>query len=83
MRRLGMGPLLGELARKMRRKAAASASVGGAGACAGGPQMLVHATHDAALAALLATLDVFDDRWVPALLPPVSPPNLSADPRTA
>ncbi|KAF7980274.1 hypothetical protein HWV62_39031 [Athelia sp. TMB] len=53
VRRLGMGPLLGELGAKL-------------GAMAGegrGARLLVHSGHDAGLAALLATLDVFDDAW--------------------
>ncbi|KZP25686.1 phosphoglycerate mutase-like protein [Athelia psychrophila] len=53
VRRLGMGPLLADVAAKMALKS-------GKGV---GPRMLVHSTHDAGLAALLATLDVFDDAW--------------------
>jgi len=55
VRRLGMGRLLEDLTRKMQQKA----DLGG-----GDPlKILVHSTHDTALAALCATLDVFDDQW--------------------
>ncbi|KAF7975542.1 hypothetical protein HWV62_9379 [Athelia sp. TMB] len=53
VRRLGMGPLLGELGAKL-------AAMAGEGR---GARLLVHSGHDAGLAALLATLDVFDDAW--------------------
>ena len=49
-----MGRLLDDLARKMHRKAEK------------GPEdplkILVHSTHDTAIAALCSTLDVFDDK---------------------
>jgi len=53
VRRLGMGPLLADLTAKMTLKSEKGV----------GPRMLVHSTHDAGLAALLATLDVFDHAW--------------------
>lgn len=68
-----MGPLLGDLARKLRMKAAASPAQEGGHADAtngGGPKILVHAMHDTGLAGLLATLDVFDDKLVLVFLPP-------------
>jgi len=55
VRRLGMGPLLADLANKMQRKVDRGTQ---------DPlRLLVHSTHDTALAALCATLDVFDDKW--------------------
>ncbi|KAJ6486924.1 histidine phosphatase superfamily [Mycena sanguinolenta] len=55
VRRLGMGPLLSDLANKMARKAELGAE---------DPlKVLVHSTHDTALAATLSTLDVFDEKW--------------------
>ena len=52
-----MGRLLQEMSAKMARKAEDGAR---------DPlRVLVHATHDTALAALCSTLDVFDDRCVP------------------
>ncbi|KZV74189.1 phosphoglycerate mutase-like protein [Peniophora sp. CONT] len=54
VRRLGMGRLLGDIVEKMHLK---TQSVNAA------PKILVHSTHDTGLAALLNTLDVFDDRW--------------------
>ena len=58
VRRLGMGPLLDSLTAKMQRKVD------------GGERdplkILVHSTHDTALAALCSTLDVFDDQQVTA-----------------
>lgn len=54
VRRLGMGPLLEDVIRKMQRKVDRGDR---------DPlKLLVHATHDTALAALCSTLDVFDDR---------------------
>ena len=55
VRRLGMGRLLGDLVEKMHLQAHNTKSA---------PKLLVHATHDTGLAALLNTLDVFDDRLV-------------------
>lgn len=52
-----MGPLLADMAAKMVLKSSEGV----------GPRMLVHSTHDAGLAALLATLDVFDDASVSAI----------------
>ncbi|KAJ7839577.1 histidine phosphatase superfamily [Mycena olivaceomarginata] len=55
VRRLGMGPLLSDLADKMARKAELGSE---------DPlKILVHSTHDTALAATLSTLDVFDEKW--------------------
>ncbi|KAF9523260.1 phosphoglycerate mutase-like protein [Crepidotus variabilis] len=55
VRRLGMGRLLSSLTTKMERKASKGASE---------PlKLLVHSTHDTAIAALCQTLDVFDDKW--------------------
>jgi len=55
VRRLGMGRLLEDLSRKMQHKAAYGSQ---------DPlKILVHSTHDTAIAALCSTLDVFDDRW--------------------
>ncbi|KAF8639115.1 hypothetical protein AX17_001730 [Amanita inopinata Kibby_2008] len=55
VRRLGMGPLLGDMLRKMQQKADKGVH---------DPlKMLIHSTHDTAIAAMCATLDVFDDRW--------------------
>ncbi|KAF8189862.1 histidine phosphatase superfamily [Mycena galopus ATCC 62051] len=55
VRRLGMGPLLSDLANKMAKKAQLGAE---------NPlKIMVHSTHDTALAAMLSTLDVFDDKW--------------------
>ena len=56
VRRLGMGRLLEDLSRKMQHKAAYGSQ---------DPlKILVHSTHDTAIAALCSTLDVFDDRSV-------------------
>jgi hypothetical protein len=56
VRRLGMGRLLDDLSGKMQQKADR------------GDQdplkILVHSTHDTALAALCSTLDVFDEKWI-------------------
>ncbi|PFH47755.1 hypothetical protein AMATHDRAFT_66976 [Amanita thiersii Skay4041] len=55
VRRLGMGPLLSDVARKMQQKADKRDQ---------DPlKLLIHATHDTAIAAICATLDVFDDLW--------------------
>ncbi|GLB39148.1 putative histidine acid phosphatase family protein [Lyophyllum shimeji] len=52
---LGMGRLLDDLASKMQHKADKGTQ---------DPlKILVHSTHDTALAALCSTLDVFDDQW--------------------
>lgn len=57
VRRLGMGRLLTDLTRKMQSKVDK------------GPddplKILVHSTHDTAIAALCQSLDVFDDKWPP------------------
>ncbi|EJD05488.1 phosphoglycerate mutase-like protein [Fomitiporia mediterranea MF3/22] len=58
VRRLGMGRLLDDLSHKMALKAAPAST-----AKTNKPRILVHSTHDTALAALLATFDVFDDKW--------------------
>ncbi|KAI0031958.1 phosphoglycerate mutase-like protein [Vararia minispora EC-137] len=57
VRRLGMGRLLGDLITKMEIKANEAYTVDRS------PKILIHSTHDTALAALANTLDVFDDRW--------------------
>ncbi|KAF8067817.1 histidine phosphatase superfamily [Lyophyllum atratum] len=55
VRRLGMGRLLDDMTRKMQDKVDKGAQ---------NPlNILVHATHDTALAALCSTLDVFDEQW--------------------
>ncbi|KAJ3918747.1 histidine phosphatase superfamily [Lentinula edodes] len=55
VRRLGMGRLLDDLSTKMQHKAAHGDK---------DPlKILVHSTHDTALAGLASTLDVFDDKW--------------------
>ncbi|KAI5121801.1 hypothetical protein M0805_009793 [Coniferiporia weirii] len=67
VRRLGMGRLLGALESKMsaatKNAPANKSRSGGTDLNNSSPRMLVHSTHDTALAALLATLDVFDDKW--------------------
>ncbi|KAF5318508.1 hypothetical protein D9619_010708 [Psilocybe cf. subviscida] len=55
VRRLGMGPLLSDIATKMQRKIDDGEKEQ--------TKLLVHSTHDTALAALAATLDVFDEKW--------------------
>ena len=55
VRRLGMGRLLADLSRKMHLKVNETERV---------PKLLLHSTHDTALAGLMNTLDVFDDRYV-------------------
>lgn len=59
VRRLGMGRLLADLSRKMHLKTNETASTP---ANERVPKILLHSTHDTALAALANTLDVFDDR---------------------
>ncbi|KAJ7039799.1 histidine phosphatase superfamily [Mycena alexandri] len=55
VRRLGMGPLLADLSQKMQQKVERGAE---------DPlKILVHSTHDTALAAMCSTLDVFDEKW--------------------
>ncbi|RPD65713.1 phosphoglycerate mutase-like protein [Lentinus tigrinus ALCF2SS1-7] len=55
VRRLGMGPLLSDLTRKMQEKAAK----GGADPT----KILIHSTHDTCLAGLASTLDMYDEKW--------------------
>ncbi|KDQ22366.1 hypothetical protein PLEOSDRAFT_1079741 [Pleurotus ostreatus PC15] len=57
VRRLGMGLLLSDLSRKMSRKV----SLGDQDPV----KILVHSTHDTAIAALCSTLDVYDELWPP------------------
>lgn len=59
VRRLGMGPLLSDIATKMQRKIDDGEKEQ--------TKLLVHSTHDTALAALAATLDVFDEKSAPEL----------------
>ncbi|KAJ3782805.1 histidine phosphatase superfamily [Lentinula aff. detonsa] len=55
VRRLGMGRLLDDLSTKMQHKVLNRDK---------DPlKILVHSTHDTALAGLASTLDVFDDKW--------------------
>ncbi|KAF8157020.1 histidine phosphatase superfamily [Crassisporium funariophilum] len=55
VRRLAMGRLLEELSNKMQRKAERGNTE---------PlKILVHSTHDTAIAGLCSTLDVFDEKW--------------------
>ena len=54
VRRLGMGPLLDDLSRKMQAKAESGAK--------DPMKILIHSTHDTCLAALTSTLDVFDEK---------------------
>ncbi|KAJ8597066.1 phosphoglycerate mutase-like protein [Rhizopogon salebrosus TDB-379] len=56
-RRLGMGRLLADVSGKMQRKAQLDSK--------DPTKLLVHATHDSTLAALLCTFDVFDEKWPP------------------
>jgi acid phosphatase len=54
VRRLGMGPMLSSMLQKMQWKVRKGDD---------DPlKILVHSTHDTALAALCSTLDVFDDK---------------------
>ena len=56
VRRLGMGRLLEDLSRKMQHKAIYGSQ---------DPlKILVHSTHDTAIAGLCSTFDIFDDRSV-------------------
>ncbi|KAI0646511.1 phosphoglycerate mutase-like protein [Trametes meyenii] len=55
VRRLGMGPLLSDLSRKMQSKAEQGD--------ADPTRILIHSTHDTCLAGLSSTLDIFDDKW--------------------
>ncbi|KAI0336758.1 phosphoglycerate mutase-like protein [Cubamyces sp. BRFM 1775] len=55
VRRLGMGPLLSDLASKMQAKAEKGD--------ADPTKILIHSTHDTCLAALSNTLDIFDEKW--------------------
>jgi acid phosphatase len=59
VRRLGMGRLLSDVSRKMHSRV-----VGGEDEedREKAPKILVHSTHDTALAALCSTLDVYDDK---------------------
>ncbi|KAF5336555.1 hypothetical protein D9611_006525 [Ephemerocybe angulata] len=55
VRRLGMGRLFDDMLSKMQRKVEQSEK---------DPlRILVHSTHDTAIAAIHQTLDVFDDKW--------------------
>ena len=54
VRRLGMGPLLSDLARKMEAKA----NKGDADPT----KILIHSTHDTCLAGLSSTLEIFDEK---------------------
>ncbi|KAH9941178.1 phosphoglycerate mutase-like protein [Epithele typhae] len=55
VRRLGMGPLLSDLSRKMQVKTEKGD--------ADPAKILVHSTHDTCLAALVSTLESFDNKW--------------------
>lgn len=61
VRRLGMGPLLGNLVKQMQRKI----DLGDRDPL----KIRIHSTHDTGLAALCATLDVFDNQLVSAQFP--------------
>ena len=54
VRRLGMGPLLSDLTRKLQAKAEKGD--------ADPTKILVHSTHDTCLAGLSNTLDIFDEK---------------------
>ena len=56
VRRLGMGPLLSDLSRKMQIKADQGA--------ADPAKILIHSTHDTCLAGLSSTLEIFDEKYV-------------------
>jgi hypothetical protein len=58
-----MGPLLAEISRKMNQ------SISEAGE--NNPKILIHSTHDTAIAGLLGTLEVFDNRYLLAPSHPV------------
>jgi len=62
VRRLGMGRLFADLSHKMRDRANTAML---SSDDAEPPKILVHSTHDTALAALCSSLDVFDERWPP------------------
>lgn len=54
VRRLGMGRLLSDMSRKMHRKAEQGDK---------DPlKILIHSTHDTAIAALCSTFDVYDEK---------------------
>lgn len=55
-----MGRLLGDIVDKMVLK---TNDIASGGTVKESPKILIHSTHDTALAALTNTLDVFDDRW--------------------
>ncbi|KAI0264755.1 histidine phosphatase superfamily [Gloeopeniophorella convolvens] len=59
VRRLGMGRLLDDLTRRMHLKTQEIGRMSREPE----PKIMIHATHDTALAGLANTLDVFDDRW--------------------
>ena len=59
VRRLGLGRLLDDMSRKMQRKVQSSSKKEGE---KDPLKILVHSTHDTALAGLLSTLDVYDDK---------------------
>lgn len=63
VRRLGMGRLLSDLSHKMQNVVKAKSNGQEE------PKILVHSTHDTALAGLCSTLDVFDDKFVLSLRP--------------
>ena len=54
VRRLGMGPLLSDLARKMQAKADKGDN--------DPTKILIHSTHDTCLAGLASTLNIFDEK---------------------
>lgn len=60
VRRLGMGRLLSDLAKKMQYKVDKPS--------ADPLRLVVHSTHDTALAGLTSTLDVFDDKSIPCTI---------------
>lgn len=68
VRRLGMGRMLDEMMRKMASKV----EKGGKDP----RKILVHSTHDTALAAVCSTLDVFDDRCALPIRPRMSAEQL-------
>ncbi|KAF8999109.1 phosphoglycerate mutase-like protein [Cyathus striatus] len=54
VRRLGMGRLLGDMVQKMQHKVEDSQDP---------LKILVHSTHDTAIAAMCSTFDVYDEKW--------------------
>ena len=54
-RRLAMGPLLHDLQQKLTKKAALGSK--------DPSKILIHSTHDSALAGINSALEVFDNRW--------------------